>query len=182
MKTLLLGAGTARDKRLHPNGGDDGRNFQDTDLITVDIEPSFNPHYIWDLNDMPMKMFEDNEFDEIHAYEILEHIGTQGDWVAFFDQFNEFWRILKPGGWFCGTVPWYSSVWQWADPGHTRVIAPGTLAFLDQDIYAENDANWMTDYRSYYKGDFEVSNWLKLEFPEVPDAGTMAFALKVKGK
>ena len=87
---LLIGAGNNRDKKI---------TFKDIpsewsgELVTLDIDPECNPDIIHDLNDLPMP-FDDDMFDEIHAYEVLEHTGRQGDWLFFFNQFSEFWRIL----------------------------------------------------------------------------------------
>lgn len=90
----------------------------------------------------------DSSIDEIHAYEILEHLGHQGDVHAFFAEFWEYWRVLKPNGYFCATVPWYESMWAWGDPGHTRIITPGTLVFLDPVEYqSQLGKTPMTDYR-----------------------------------
>jgi SAM-dependent methyltransferase len=98
--------------------------------------------------------FDDNEFDEVHAYSVLEHCGTQGDFRFFFAQFEDFWRILKPNGLFIGIVPAWNGEWAWADPGHRRVITRESLIFLDQREYKQVGKTAMCDYRWCYKGDF----------------------------
>lgn len=150
---LLIGCGNARKKMLSIDGKKD-TGWKD--LKTLDMDPRCNPDVLWDLNNLPLP-FVDESFHEIHAYEVLEHIGKQGDWRAFFDQFTEFHRILKPDGHFFATVPMWDCEWAWGDPGHTRVITPGTLTFLQQSAY-ESDVGRtaMTDYRSYYKVDWEL--------------------------
>lgn len=111
---------------------------------------------LWNLEHLPLP-FEDSTFDEIHAYEVLEHLGTQGDFKFFFAQFEDLWRVLKPSGVFIGSVPMWSSQWAWGDPSHKRVITPGTLAFLSQDEYRKQcGVTRMTDFRYCYKGDFET--------------------------
>lgn len=126
------------------------------ELITLDVDPGAKPSVLHDLNDLHLP-FEDDQFDEIHAYEVLEHCGRQGDWRFFFDQFTEFWRILKPGGYFCATVPLWDSMWAWGDPGHSRVISEGSITFLVRPAYEEQVGKTsMTDYRGWYKGDFDV--------------------------
>jgi hypothetical protein len=138
MKILHLGAGT----RKFP---DDGNEH-----VTLDIVG--NPDVLHDMNDLPLP-FNDNEFGEIHAIHSLEHWGRQGDWEYFFTEWNEYYRILKTGGLFRSVVPY--GVWTWADPGHTRVITNGTIAFLDQEQYNKQIGNTsMTDYRNIYKGNF----------------------------
>jgi SAM-dependent methyltransferase len=107
------------------------------------------------LNEFPLP-FDDDSFDEIHAYEILEHLGTQGDWRFFFDQWSDFWRILKPGGVFIGTCPAWNSPWAWGDPSHTRVVSPESLIFLNQPAYEQVGKTPMSDFRHCFKADFDI--------------------------
>lgn len=89
--------------------------------------------------------------------EVLEYLGRQGDYIAFFAQFSEFWRILKPNGLLIATVPALRSEWFWGDPGHTRAITSGNLVFLSQKQYAAQiGMTAMSDYRRVYKADFDV--------------------------
>lgn len=152
MRELLIGCGNQRKKLIRH--GETPADWQN--LTTLDIDPEVNPDIVHDLNVLPYP-FEDNTFDEIHAYQVLEHLGRQGDWKFFLDQFAELWRVLKPEGLLCAMVPMWDSPWAWGDPGHTRVITQGSLAFLDQDIYAENVGKTpMTDYRPWYKAHFKT--------------------------
>lgn len=147
---LLLGCGNNKEKQVALKGSDKW-----TDLVTLDIDPDCEPDVVWDLAHIPLP-FEDETFQEIHAYEVLEHLGQQGDWRRFFAEFTEYHRILKPGGVFIASVPCWDSIWAWGDPGHTRVISEGTVHFLDQDSYKDIGANPMTDYRHVYKADFKI--------------------------
>lgn len=125
-------------------------------LITLDHEVRHEPDVVHDLND-PALPFPDNHFDEIHAYEVLEHTGTQGDWRFFFAQFSDFWRVLKPGGLILATVPSHDSIWAWGDPSHTRVIPHTSLVFLHQPTYASDVGKTaMSDFRSHYTADFDI--------------------------
>ena len=150
-RELLIGCGNDRRKAIrHGNIEQDWQN-----LTTLDIDPACKPDVVHDLNVLPYP-FADDEFDEIHAYEVLEHFGRQGDWRGFFAQFSELHRILKPGGLLCATVPMWDSPWAWGDPGHTRIITKDTLAFLSQKCYGDAVGNGpLTDYRSVYTADFE---------------------------
>jgi len=146
---LLLGCGSSRVKKLHQQGRSDWDG-----LVTLDLEARHNPDVVHDLND-PLP-FPDNSVDEIHAYEVLEHCGSQGDYKFFFDQFSDFWRVLKDGGVILGTVPLPTSVWAWGDPSHTRVIPKETFIFLRQPEYAQVGITAMSDFRSIYKADFDI--------------------------
>lgn len=152
MPELLLGAGSRHEKQvLPPDAPEDW-----TQLWTVDMEARHEPTIVHDLEKTPWP-FEDNMFDEVHAYELLEHLGRQGDFKAYFAHFYEIWRVLKPGGWLCGTSPSLHSPWLWGDPGHTRVISRETFAFLSQREYGlQVGSTAMTDYRRWWKGDFEI--------------------------
>jgi len=147
---LLLGAGSRHVKQLTWGG-----RAEWSALTTLDINPDHKPDVVHDLTVLPLP-FADDTFEEVHAYEVLEHIGQQGDWRTFFAQFSEFWRILKPGGVLCGTSPAPTSRWAWGDPGHTRVLSPEAFTFLVQPQYTNQvGVTPMTDYRFVYRADFE---------------------------
>lgn len=151
---LLLGCGNSREKRLRLPGDE----VAFTDLVTVDMFPETKCDVVWDLEQVPLP-FDDNSADEIHAYDVLEHMGRQGDWRFFFRQFEDFWRILKPGGHFFAITPHPTSPWAWGDPGHTRVIPPESVIYLSQAQYARQVGTFpMTDYRPSYKADFKILN------------------------
>ncbi len=146
MSTLLIGAGNSITKKIF-HELTPAKEFDD--LITLDITGM--PDILWDLNNMPYP-FKDESFDEIHAYEVLEHCGIQGDEKFFFDQFNEFHRILKPGGVLCGSVPHHTSIWAWGDPGHKRVLPEASFHFLQKEHYDQLGNTSCADYRHLIKG------------------------------
>jgi SAM-dependent methyltransferase len=152
MSELLLGCGTDRRKKVRfeciPSDW--------TDLTTLDMDEGVKPNVVWVLDSPYPLPFTDNSFDEIHAYEVLEHCGKQGDWRFFFRQFHDFWRMLKPGGYFVATVPMWDSPWSWGDPGHRRVIPKESLIFLNRGEYSQLGETAMTDYREAWKGNFET--------------------------
>ena len=147
---LLIGCGHSRQKVIDPK-----RNGW-TKLVTLDINPATRPDVVYDLElgDLP---FKDGAFDEIHAYEVLEHTGQQGDIVFFFHQFEEFHRVLKAGGLLVAKCPRWDKIWAWGDPGHKRVLSPASLVFLDQSEYKKQVGDTdMRDYRRLYKADFRL--------------------------
>ena len=150
-KELLIGCGSNHEKKIVYDGINDWSN-----LITLDYNKDHNPDICWDLLSLPLP-FKDQEFDEIHAYEVLEHLGQQGDYKLFFAQFSEFWRLLKPNGYFLATCPSRNSVWALGDPSHTRIIQLEQLVFLSQEEYKiQNGKTTMSDFRNIYKADFKT--------------------------
>lgn len=165
-KELLIGCGSRRFKLLFPPDKQEWHA-----LTTLDINGSHNPDVVWDLTKLPLP-FDDNAFDEIHAYEVLEHTGRQGDYIFFFAQFSEFWRILKPNGLLIGTCPMYNSPWALGDPSHSRVIQKESFVFLDQTQYtAQIGKTAMSDFRYIYTSDFSIIHTFE-------DATALQFALQ----
>jgi len=152
-RELLIGCGSRRERLFGVPGATTGwRN-----LTTLDYNPAHTPDVVWNLMSLPLP-FESDTFDEIHAYEVLEHTGAQGDYVWFFRQWSEFWRILKPGGYFAATVPHKDSVWAWGDPSHTRVVQKEHLIFLSQQFYKDDvGVTAASDFRHIYKADFRIT-------------------------
>lgn len=153
IKQLLIGAGSNRNKKIYIEGGETVLE----NAITLDMNKDHNPDIVHNLNMFPWP-FDDNELDEIHAYDVLEHLGKPGDPDSFFMVFNEMYRILRPGGRLFAIVPYWKHMWSWGDPGHVRIINEGTISFLDQDAYKEVGETARTDYRYIYKGDFRILN------------------------
>lgn len=157
-RVLLLGAGTRHELQIELPGRPEA-----FELTTHELMPGPGIDLVWDL-DWTIKMpIADSWFDEIHAYEVLEHTGRQGDAGFFFGQWSEFARILKPGGCFCGTVPHWKSVWAWGDPSHRRVITVEQLAFLDQAHYDQVGTTSCSDFRDIYKADFKLRAHVETE-------------------
>ena len=159
---VILGAGSHHNRKIEVDGRSD---WKGQSVATIDYEPRHKPTLVWDLNVLPWPVA-DSSAQEIHAYEILEHLGTQGDAEAFFNHFYECWRILKPNGHLVATVPHWQSLWAFGDPSHRRVINSGSLVFLDQMEYryqidgiAKPDGSRkktpMSDFRSIWHGDFK---------------------------
>jgi SAM-dependent methyltransferase len=184
-RELLLGCGFRRHRLIDPYRWQP--NFAITpdatakieerwkNVVAVDRNPLCAPDYVMDLSgrdwiinqvirpcdvdvvQLNSCVFRSKAFDEIHAYEVLEHLGQQGDENSFFAHFEEMWRILKPGGFVCASVPSRYSQWLWGDPGHRRAILPASLVFLNQAHYDHQvGAGPSSDYRSIYGGNFHI--------------------------
>ena len=147
MRELLLGCGSRTEKDITLST----KEF--SNVVRLDNNPDQEPDVLWDLTEHPLP-FDDKEFDEIHAYEVLEHLAYQGDYKFFFTEFTEYSRILKKEGYFYGSVP--RGVWTWGDPSHKRTIQRETLLFLDQDAYKQVGQTSMSDFRNIYKADFKL--------------------------
>lgn len=149
-RELLIGCGSSRIKQLVYGGRSEWGG-----LTTLDHNDHHKPDVVHDMESLPLP-FDDDSFDEIHAYECLEHVGRQGDWRFFFAQWSDFWRLLKPDGIFLATCPAPSSPWAWGDPSHTRIIGPECLVFLTQPNYAQVGKTPMSDFRFCYRADFDL--------------------------
>lgn len=144
---LLIGSGNEHSRRIQ-TPENPSTDFSDGTLVKLDIDPRAKPDVVHDLNELPYP-FADNEFDEIHAYECLEHCGTQGDGKFFFAQFGEFWRMLKPNGLMAISVPVWNSEVAWGVPDHKRVFPPCVFGFLDPAYYDNVGKPGYADYRDW---------------------------------
>lgn len=150
-RSLLLGCGNSRAKKVAFASEPEWTG----DLVTIDMNPNCGADIVHNLDVHPLP-FPDDYFDEMGAYDVLEHLGRQGDWKGFFDEFAEYWRILKPGGLFGILVPINKDAL--ADPGHTRFFSATWFGFLSQEFYARNlgEGRPVTDYRWYWKRNFDL--------------------------
>jgi hypothetical protein len=66
---LLIGCGNSRNNQVG----------EWTELVTIDHDPNCGADVVHDLEQYPWP-FDDDTFDETHAYCVLEHLGRQGDY------------------------------------------------------------------------------------------------------
>lgn len=164
VRSLLIGCGNSREKKVRLNGDAAWKG----ELTTLDMNESCGADLVFDmarrmipaindcLHNIPWMPFPDETFDEMGAYDVLEHWGAQGDWRGWFTEFAEYHRILKPGGQFGIIVPIGQDAF--ADPGHTRFIHVNHFKMLNQEWYEQTIAAGqpVTDYRWYWKKNFNV--------------------------
>lgn len=149
-RELRIGAGSKRNWRLGPSG-----RREWNDLATLDINADPNPHVGGNLENLPLP-FGASEFDGIHAYEVLQHTGQQGDHVFFLAQFSEFWRILKPDDLLVATCPSRNLPCAWGDPWYKRIVSLESISLLVQREYVKQvGVTPMTDLRYIDKTDFD---------------------------
>jgi SAM-dependent methyltransferase len=100
----------------------------------LDRDPALGPDVVCDLgvDTIPLP---DDSVDLVIAFHVLEHIGRQGESTAWFKAFEELYRVLKPGGLIYGECPYYTSIWAWSDPTHTRAVSEHSFVFFNQDAY-----------------------------------------------
>lgn len=104
-------------------------NLDSAKLSGVDV--------VWDIEKLPLP-FGNEEFDEILANDILEH-------VEYIPVLLDLHRILKSGGKLEIRVPHFTSVDNFADPTHKKMFSVLTFTF-----FAENPAVRKLAEREYY--------------------------------
>lgn len=91
MKRLIVGCGPEYQKKSK-------------DDVTMDFKKAFSPDVVFNISQGKKWPFEDNTFDELEAWHILEH-------VEGFDNYRkcmeEMYRILKVGGELNIKVPYW---------------------------------------------------------------------------
>lgn len=111
-KILELGSGNAP---RHAKVGEKIIHIDKVKLSGVDI--------VHDLNSFPWP-FNENEFDEVFCFMILEHLD---DYVKALE---EIWRITKPNGIIKITVPFFPSMYAATDPTHKHFFTYFTFDYF----------------------------------------------------
>ena len=82
--------------------------------------------------------FEDNTFDFITAFDIIEHIPkiiyAPNRRFPFVELMNEVWRALKPNGYFLSHTPVYPYSAIFGDPTHVSVVTHETFTGYFDDV------------------------------------------------
>lgn len=108
-----------------------------SDGVTVthlDADHALEPDYLCTLGRDRIPC-DDDTFDLVIAWHVLEHVGRQGETTEWFQCWEELYRVLAPNGWVYGESPYYDSIWAWSDPTHTRALSEHSFVFFAQDSY-----------------------------------------------
>ncbi len=137
--------------------------FFATTLYGVDVDYGVDKDkniYPCDLGVEPLP-FDDNYFDYITAFDLLEHIPrliyVDGKRIySFIYLMSEINRVLKPGGLFLSDTPAYPRYSSYTDPTHVNIITAYTF-----NQYFCSPYNWAGRYG--FRGKFKLvkQNWCK---------------------
>lgn len=105
--------------------------------------------------------FPDSSFTYVSAYDVLEHIPriiyTPERKLPFVQIMNEISRILKPGGKFYSSTPYYPHKEAFMDPTHVNFVTAETFTH-----YFDSRNNWAGSYG--YEGCLNVISMAAASF------------------
>jgi len=104
--------------------------------INLDSCDAIKPDVLWDLNKFPYP-FEDNTFDEVLAFAILEHLDNT------VKVMEELYRISKPNARVKIKVPYWASYGFATDPTHKSMFTEATFDYFT----GKADYGFITDAR-----------------------------------
>lgn len=107
-----------------------GRNIKEG-WVNLDSANIPGVDIVHDIEKLPLP-FEDEEFDEIHCDNILEH-------VEYIPVLKDLHRILKLGGRLVIRVPHFSSHTSFGDPTHKKFFSSITFEFFVRNARFQKD-------------------------------------------
>ena len=110
--------------------------------IGIDFSPYSMADIVLDLNKEKLP-FEDNSIDYIYSSHTLEHLTLDG----FIHIIHEMYRIIKPDGQICITVPYFMTSANLANPFHNNKICFNEHTFR---FFSSAEKNNYIDERDYY--------------------------------
>jgi len=104
--------------------------------VNLDVTSATDPDIVHDLNVHPWP-FPDNQFREIHAYDVVEHLA---DVMATMEEVH---RVSRPQAIVRITVPHFSCCNAFADPTHRHFFTSAAFDYFTDD----SDLNFYTQAR-----------------------------------
>lgn len=155
----------------------------DATVLHLDADAALQPDLVCRLgvDAIPLP---DDSVDVVIAWHVLEHVGRQGETREWFQCWEELYRVLKPGGMLYGESPYYSGIWAWSDPTHSRAISEHSFVFFAQDSYRIAESA-ISPYR--IRCDFQWASmpgmpkgFARIAHPTDPRVESLRFALIAK--
>jgi predicted SAM-dependent methyltransferase len=124
----------------------------------VDVEKKCNPDEVINLEETPWP-YDDNFFEQIYAYNILEHLGNTPQ--IFTNVMKEMYRVSQHGAIWNIQVPHHRCDLYWDDYTHVRVLTPKTFRMFDQQF------NFQTIERKLSESTFGLYHNIDIEITDV---------------
>ena len=123
----------------------------------VDVEPKCNPDEVVNLEVTPWP-YEDNFFEQIHAYNIMEHLGHTPQ--IFTNVMKEMYRVSTHGAVWNIQVPHHRCDLYWDDYTHVRVLTPKTFRMFDQQFNFQTIERKLSEstFGLYHNVDVEITD------------------------
>ncbi|MGC9610979.1 MAG: hypothetical protein ABSE68_02050 [Minisyncoccia bacterium] len=93
---------------------------------SIDIVPSPEIDFVWDLEKYPWEPIRNNSCEEIYVRHYAERTK---DLFRFMD---EVWRICEPNAKITIISPYYTSIQAWQNPQHARAISENTWNYFNE--------------------------------------------------
>lgn len=126
--------------------------------VNVDIAKLPGVDKVIDLDKTPYP-FKANEFDEVVAYHVFEHLDN------FMGAMEEVHRICKPGAKLYVSVPYFASPAFWRDPTHKRPFTLETFSYFVPSSYYSKAHFKVMKRKLFY---FSCKEYMKSKWYSVP--------------
>jgi SAM-dependent methyltransferase len=141
-----------------------GNNKRDPAAVGMDIRDYDDADVIHDLNETPWP-FDDNQFERIDAYSVLEHVEDIPKVMA------EIHRIAKPSATVRGKVPHWKDRNAYIDPTHTQLF--------DERSFEYWDSTTKYGQLEYFENEFRVVKARRIRRVKFWKSRPITFELKV---